>query len=577
MPHGKENMMPQDPAAAMTNHVVVCGLGHVGYRTIRLLIRLGQRGVVITKQVNEDWRHAIEPQFHVIVGDAQDDKLLQQAGLAGAKAVIIVTDDDLANLSIALDARRMNPQAALVVRQFDQDLAIHLEQSADIDRALSASALAAPPFVAAALGTTVRCCFAVGDALCALGEHHIEPNSRWKGCTLGQWSADAGQAVLAVRRNQDVIVPSGPDMPLATGDCLIALGMPNEHGGSDPVPRCCPHHTPRISALHRFRLAIHVWWREIPRALQVAMIVLLVVVLTSVGVFHAALDLPWTDALYFVVTTITTVGFGDYNLMSAPSWLKFYGAFVMLCGAAILATIFGITTDFILRTRLRDVMAHGAEHWRDHVIVAGLGKIGFRLVRDLVEAGETVVAIENRPDAPFVQAARELVPVVLGNAKNEETLRKAGAAGARIVIAATDDDLANLSTALAAKRIQPSCRAVLRIFNSELAEKMQQGLAMDAVLSASAVAAPTFAGAALCPDILHGLLLGDWLTAIYHQVIDGDGSNSKDKSPKTVENQAVLFVKRTGTRRYQAVATATVLAPGDEVVGVRWYALAKSR
>ena len=116
--------------------------------------------------------------------------------------MIIVTDDDLANLSIALDARRMNPQAAIVVRQFDQELAVHLEQSAEIDRALSASALAAPPFVAAALGTTVRCCFAAGDAICNVGEDGIDAGPRVEGRTLGQWSAGTGQAALAVRRGR---------------------------------------------------------------------------------------------------------------------------------------------------------------------------------------------------------------------------------------------------------------------------------------------------------------------------------------------------------------------------------------
>ena len=266
------------------------------------------------------------------------------------------------------------------------------------------------------------------------------------------------------------------------------------------------------------------------------------------------------------------------NLMNAPPALKLYGVFVMLCGAAILAMIFSITTDFILRTRLRDVMAHGAAHYRDHIIVAGLGNIGFRLVRDLVQAGETVVAIEHRPDAPLLQAARELAPVVLGNAKTEETLRKAGVAGAKAVVAATDDDLSNLSTALAAKRIQPSCRTVLRIFNSELAEKMQQGLAMDAVLSVSAAAAPTFVGAALCPDVLHGFLLGDWLIVVFHQVVGGDVGDGQDVRPAQRPRESVDPVRQTGRGgELRGGRGGNTPRPGDEVLGVRWYPLAEKR
>ena len=70
-----------DAADALTDHVIVCGLGHVGYRIVRMLIRLGQRGTVITREINKDRQAAIAPHFRVIAGDARDDELLCQAGI----------------------------------------------------------------------------------------------------------------------------------------------------------------------------------------------------------------------------------------------------------------------------------------------------------------------------------------------------------------------------------------------------------------------------------------------------------------------------------------------------------------
>lgn len=569
--------MPESSEGQLANHVIVCGLGHVGYRTVRLLMRLGQRGVVITRQLNEDWRRRIEPDFHVIVGDAQDDKLLLQAGITDAKAVLVVTDDDLANLSIALDARRMNPQAAVVVRQFDQDLAIHLEQSIEIDRALSASALAAPPFVAAVLGMAARCSFAVGDSVGNVGEHVIAEESSWKDCTLAQWSAGTGQVALAIFRGPQVSIPNQPDTPLQAGDHILTLCLTDDHSnGKSQSPSCLSRHSDSC-LFRRLWTSIRRSWHEVPWALRVATIALLVIVVASIGVFRAALGLPFVDAFYFVVTMVTTVGFGDFNLMSASPSLKLYGAFVMLCGAAILATIFGITTDFILRTRLRDLFAHGAANYQNHIVVAGLGNIGFRLVRELVQAGERVVAIEKSSDASFLQTARELAPVVLGDAKTEETLRKAGIAGAKAVLAVTNDDLANLSTALAAKRIQPSCRTVLRIFNSELAEKMQQGLAMDAVLSVSGAAAPTFAGAAICPNVLQGFLFEDWLAVVFRNVVGDGGPEAKQAAAGTAEQSTILLVKHAGAKSYEAAASGYTPRLGDEPLGVRWFPLTDDR
>ena len=181
----------------------------------------------------------------------------------------------------------------------------------------------------------------------------------------------------------------------------------------------------------------------------------------------------------------------------------------------MLAIVISLVTDLVLRTRLRDVIARGAARAKGHIIIAGLGNIGFRLLQGLHGSGEQVVAIEQREDGEFVPTAREMAPVVLGNVKVEETLRKAGAAGAKALLAVTNDDIANLGIALAAKRARPDCRVVVRIFDSTLAEKMEHTLGLDAILSVSGAAAPTFVGAALCRGVLQGLVLGDHLVLVF--------------------------------------------------------------
>ena len=200
--------------------------------------------------------------------------------------------------------------------------------------------------------------------------------------------------------------------------------------------------------------------------------------------------------------------------------------------------------------------------------MAGLGNVGFRLVQSLVEHGESVVAIERRHDGDFVQAAREWVPVVLGNAATEETLNKAGAAGAKVVIAATDDDLTNLSIGLAAKQARPDCRVVVRVFDSNLAEKMERELGVDAVLSMSAAAAPTFVGAAL-PRALMALR---WTSAWPWRSI----ARLRRTTPAWAAPPRTWPTTRPhcGSARPAPpdtrAATGDRLAPGDQVLGVWW-------
>jgi Trk K+ transport system NAD-binding subunit len=549
-------------------HVIVCGLGHVGFRIACLLARLGMRGTVVAREASDDRRAAVAPHFSVILGDAREDRLLIEAGIQRATAILAVTNDDLANVSMALDARRLNPNITIVARVFDQKLAMHLEESVEIDRVLSASALAAPAFVAAALGATVRGAFAIDETTCLIEESTIDAAAASAGRTVDQWTAQTGRAVLAIHRGDETLPHPRGATVLAAGDRLVGLGF---RQGNDECVAGLRQSPRRVSALRAFAAGLREWWRDAPRALRAALLALTAVVALSVVVFRFALDMKPVDAFYFVITTVTTTGYGDYNLLEAPPWLKLYGSFVMLCGAAIIALLFSIVTDLVLRTRFRDVIARGCARYEGHIIVAGLGNIGFRLVRELAHSGETVVAIECREDAEYLQAARELGPVVLGNAKMEETLRRAGAAGAKAIVAATDDDLANLSIALATQHACGGCHVVLRLFDAQLAEKMQRSLGVGAVLSVSAAAAPTFVGAALCPDTLQGVLLPDHLVLIFSRTFRPGVGRSECRGPQAGEAESVLFVRRAGATRYEAAAADCALGEGDTVLGARWH------
>jgi Trk K+ transport system NAD-binding subunit len=254
-----------------------------------------------------------------------------------------------------------------------------------------------------------------------------------------------------------------------------------------------------------------------------------------------------------------------------------YGTFLMLCGAAFAAMLFSMITDLILRARLRDLFLRRTSRHRGHIIVAGLGRIGFRLVGDLIRHGEEVVAIEHRENGEFVQPARELATVILGNAKTEETLRKAGLAGAKAVVAATDDDLANLSIGLAVKRARPDCRVVLRVFDSLLAEKMRQGLSVESVLSVSGAAAPTFIGSVLCPDMLHGLVLNDCLVLLFHRTISAGSPLEGCSASRIAENESALLLKPAGSASFAPVPPDHTLHTGEEILGAKWFSFSEGK
>ncbi len=150
----------------MNNHVVVCGIGHVGYRVSEELCQLGEDVVAIEQNEGDAFVETVRALgVPVHIGDARRDELLVKVGVARAKAIVCATGDDLANLEIALDAKRMNPKVRVVMRMFDQRVAGKVGGALDLDESFSTSALSAPLIAIQATHEGVRSAYRLEDVV----------------------------------------------------------------------------------------------------------------------------------------------------------------------------------------------------------------------------------------------------------------------------------------------------------------------------------------------------------------------------------------------------------------------------
>jgi len=132
-------------ASTYRDHVVLCGLGHLGYRILGQLLSAKTLVVALEKAPDAQFlADAIATGTPVLVRDMKEDQALIEAGVGFARAIVIATNDDMANLEVALDARRMNPKIRVIMRLFDQRMADKFKEAALIDEAFSPAALAAP-------------------------------------------------------------------------------------------------------------------------------------------------------------------------------------------------------------------------------------------------------------------------------------------------------------------------------------------------------------------------------------------------------------------------------------------------
>jgi Trk K+ transport system NAD-binding subunit len=230
---------------------------------------------------------------------------------------------------------------------------------------------------------------------------------------------------------------------------------------------------------------------------------------SSVLVFHYGMGLKPIDAFYFMVTTLTTTGYGDFSLKDHAVWLKLYASLMMLLGSATIATVYSLITDFIVTARVRQLLGRKSVPERDHVVVVGLGNLGLRVIDELADHGIEVATIDRDAENPYYSTVQENHAIVTGDARMSTVLASANVATARAVLILTGDDAVNLSVALSAKELNPGARIVVRLFDAEFARKVEENPAIDAALGASRIAAPTFVASAMFPGVLKAFIDGD--------------------------------------------------------------------
>ena len=247
-------------------------------------------------------------------------------------------------------------------------------------------------------------------------------------------------------------------------------------------------------------------WNIDPLVLR-AVIFFAALALFTTFYFHYAENLSWIDAWYFVVTLMTTVGFGDISLRTSSTTSKIIGTILMILSVTNTAIIFALITDSLLRRRM--VLSFGRKRIKqsDHVLVVGMGSVGLKVVEELLERGERVTVIESDVNGRFMPTIYALrVPTIIGDAKLERTLRDAGLADAKALISVTNDDLTNLEIGLNAKLLSPNARVVLRIYDYLLAQALDERLDIHFAFSASSIAAEELAKAAEKPEKLEGAI-----------------------------------------------------------------------
>jgi len=283
------------------------------------------------------------------------------------------------------------------------------------------------------------------------------------------------------------------------------------------------------------------------------------------------------DAFYMTVITLATVGYNEVHPLSDPG--RIFTMVLLLLGVGYTFYVIGYIVRSLVEGRILMVLGRRSLDWRishlkSHYIICGYGRIGRVLSRFLIQKRLPVVIIEDNENRIHAMQA-DSVPYILGDAREESILKKAGIDRAKGLLGALGTDAANVMLTLLARRMNPDLFIVTRAGRNET-KKTLLAAGSDKVISPYDLGARRMAHAVLRPTVIHFLELAfaDESTDIaIEECPVGAGSHLvgvclKDSGIRQDLNLIVISLRKaSGEMRFNPSA-GTCLEAGDTLVVV---------
>lgn len=423
----------------------------------------------------------------------QSDAELLAAGVERATSILTLSNDDGLNLAVALRARILNRRIRVVIRQFNPLLGTKIEQNLPDCTSLSPAAHSAATYAGAALDHA--CLYALrfpAPEGSLLGFTELEAGALGvTGLTVFEAEGRLRSRILAVGERFD---PPGGAV-IGEGDVVVAFG-PIVERRTAPVARV--NRRAKAASPRTLVQRLVSGWHHLNPVLRVLIVAAVTFFSLSFSFFHFILHKTLTAASFYVVETMTNVGFGDTSVTRSPAITA--GAIVAMLGGIVFTSIFiGYVSSALTRAQWISLQGLRRIRARDHVVICGGGKIGSAVMNLLTAAGKRVVVIEPNPDASLVRRARERdVDLLTGDAHRDDALDLCDIPSASAVVALTDNDAINLEIALAARARNPDVPLVVRMENDAFAQATSAIFGI-ATFSPAALTAPALAGLSRFP------------------------------------------------------------------------------
>lgn len=242
--------------------------------------------------------------------------------------------------------------------------------------------------------------------------------------------------------------------------------------------------------------------------------IFLMLVIGAVG-FKSFGDHSWTDSFYLATQTVTTVGFGDVPILT-PAERMFTTVFMVLGVGTVLYSL-SVLAQAIVQTEVLDALSTSRrnahlEKMQNHYIVCGAGRVGRRVIRQLLRQNFEVVVIETDKEK-LTEFGDKRLNVIEGDATLEDNLIAARVERAAGLASCLPTDASNVYVVLTARGLNPGIHIVSRAVEEQAEAKLIRA-------GASRVVAPTIIGGQSIARALLKPAIADFMDSIVAETHD---------------------------------------------------------
>jgi voltage-gated potassium channel Kch len=354
-------------------HFVVCGSDALVYTLAEELSSTGQRirlTVVVPQPMRSDVPDLTRLKgVRVVPVERLDEDTFRSVGLAGADALGLILPDDVLNLHAALCAQVVEPNLRLVMRLVNTALGHGIRNLFASSAVMSDAAMAAPAFVAAALGEVAPTHFRHAGRTLYVARRADVPEPAVV-CSLT--AVDSAEQVQVLPAEPAPAEAQPADLVLAE-----ATGRPvGQTVAAQRIVRNRRRRRPFAMMGRAVRAALS-------RKLGVAVLVTLIIMVVSGAVLAKALEVHgFWKSIY--LTLLTVVGSSNVELTLTPV-AQFAQLLLTLSGVALLPLVTAAVVEGVVNARLALSDGRRRKSYTDHIVLVGLGTVGTRVMRQLTD------------------------------------------------------------------------------------------------------------------------------------------------------------------------------------------------